>query len=177
MCAREVIATKVLIVFTRGALYEHQKEYDQAEKEFRSVLKADPDNAGALNYLGYMLADRNIRLDEAQQMISKAVDLEPDNGAYLDSLGWLHYRQNHLDQAADELRQALDKIKKDPTVHDHLAEVYFKQGKIKEAIQQWEASVSEMKGAAPSEQDPEELAKITRKLEGAKVLVSQNQKK
>src|SRR3569833_1727001 len=117
------------IVFMRGALYEHEKDYDEAEKAFRSVLKTDPDNAGALNYLGYMLADRNVRLDEAQQLISKAVSLEPDNGAYLDSLGWVHYRQNRLDQAADELRHALDRIKKDPTVHDHLAEVYFKQGK------------------------------------------------
>jgi len=48
----------------------------------------DPDNAGALNYLGYMLADRNVRLDEAQKLVSKAVELEPQNGAYLDSLGW-----------------------------------------------------------------------------------------
>ena len=61
--------------------------------------------------------------------------------------------KNRLDQAANELRQALDKVGKDPTVHDHLGDVYFKQGKIREAIQQWEASVSEMK-TAPGEQDP-----------------------
>jgi tetratricopeptide (TPR) repeat protein len=159
---------KQAIVFMRGAMYEHQKEYDEAEKEFRTVLKADPDNAGALNYLGYMLADRNVRLDEAQQLISKAVDLDPDNGAYLDSLGWVHYRQNRLDQAADELRQALDRIKKDPTVHDHLAEVYFKQGKFKEAAQEWELSVSEMKVASPSEMDAAELKRISQRLEDAK---------
>jgi tetratricopeptide (TPR) repeat protein len=159
---------KQTIVFMRGALYEHQKDYDQAEKEFRSVLSADPDNAGALNYLGYMLADRNVRLDEAQQLISKAVDLEPDNGAYLDSLGWVHYRQNHLDQAADELRQALDRIKKDPTVHDHLAEVYFKQGKFKEAAQEWELSVTEMKAASPSEMDAAELKRISQRLDEAR---------
>ncbi len=156
------------IVFMRGAMYEHQKDYDQAEKAFRTVLKSDPDNAGALNYLGYMLADRDVRLDEAQQLISKAVDLEPDNGAYLDSLGWVHYRQNRLDQAADELRQALDRIKKDPTVHDHLAEVYFKQGKFKEAAQEWEMSVSEMKVASPSEMDAVELKRISQRLEEAK---------
>ncbi|HVW07583.1 MAG TPA: tetratricopeptide repeat protein [Bryobacteraceae bacterium] len=156
------------IVFMRGALYEHQKDYDQAENAFRSVLKTDPDNAGALNYLGYMLADRNVRLDEAQQLISKAVDLEPDNGAYLDSLGWVHYRQNRLDQAADELRHALDRIGKDPTVHDHLAEVYFKQGKFREAAQEWELSVSEMKTASPSDADPAELKRISQRLEEAK---------
>lgn len=159
---------KQAIVFMRGALYEHQKDYDEAEKAFRAVLKSDPDNAGALNYLGYMLADRNVRLDEAQQLISKAVDLDPDNGAYLDSLGWVHYRQNRLDQAADELRLALDRIRKDPTVHDHLAEVYFKQGKFKEAAQEWELSVAEMKAASPSEMDAAELKRISQRLEEAK---------
>jgi tetratricopeptide (TPR) repeat protein len=166
-------AEKQAITFLRGAMFEREKNFDAAEQQFRKILAAEPNNPGALNYLGYMLADRNIRLEEAQQLISKALDADPGNGAYLDSLGWVHFRLNKLDQAAGELQEALSKAQKDPTVHDHLAEVYFKQGKIREAIQQWEASVSEMKGAAPSEQDPEELAKITKKLEGAKVLISQ----
>jgi len=80
----------------------------------------------------------------------------------------VHYRQNRLDQAADELRQALDRIKKDPTVHDHLAEVYFKQGKFKEAAQEWELSVSEMKVASPSDMDAAELRRISQRLEEAK---------
>jgi tetratricopeptide (TPR) repeat protein len=173
---------KLDIIFRRGAMYEHQKEYDEAEKQFRSVLKADPDNAGALNYLGYMLADRNVRLDEAQQMISKAVDLEPDNGAYLDSLGWVHFRQNRLDQAADELRQALDSrsdrsIRNDPTVHDHLGEVYFKQGKFKEAASEWELSVTEMKNASPSDMDAAELKRISQRLEDAKTKANSGAKK
>ena len=162
------------VIFRRGAMFEREKSYDDAEREFRKVLQKDPNNAEALNYLGYMFADRGVRLDEAQQMISKALDIVPGNGAFLDSLGWVHFRQNHLDQAADELRQALDRIgNDDPTVHDHLGEVYFKQGKLKEAIQQWEASVAGMKAAAPSEQDPEELAKISKKLENAKVRVAE----
>jgi cytochrome c-type biogenesis protein CcmH/NrfG len=109
-------------------------------------------------------------------LISKAVDLEPDNGAYLDSLGWVHYRQNRLDQAADELRHALDRIKKDPTVHDHLAEVYFKQGKYREAAQEWEMSVSEMKSASPSDSDPAELKRITERLDEAKAKAPKAQK-
>jgi tetratricopeptide (TPR) repeat protein len=169
----ESLQDKQTIEFMRGAMYEREKNFDAAEKAFRSVLAADPQNAGAMNYLGYMYADRNVRLDEAQQLISKALDLEPDNGAYEDSLGWVYYRLNKLDQAADELRMAIDKVGKDPTVHDHLGDVYLKQGKIREAIQQWESSVSEWKVAAPSEQDPVELAKVTKKLEGAKVKVSE----
>ncbi|HKD05148.1 MAG TPA: tetratricopeptide repeat protein [Bryobacteraceae bacterium] len=167
---------KQAIIFRRGAMFERQKSFDDAEREFRKLLQADPNNAEALNYLGYMFADRGVRLDEAQQMISKALDIEPGNGAFLDSLGWVHYRQNRLDQAAGELRQALDRIgNDDPTVHDHLGEVYFKQGKLREAIQQWEASVAGLKAAAPSDQDPEELAQVSHKLESAKTKIAEKQ--
>jgi len=161
------------ITFARGAMYERQKNYDAAEEQFKKVLNRDPNNASALNYFGYMLAERGVRLEEAQQYISKALDIQPGEGAFLDSLGWVYFRQNRLDQAAELLRKALDKIGNDATVHDHLGEVYFKQGKIREAIQQWEASVSEMKAAAPSEQDPEELSKVSKKLETAKVRVAE----
>ncbi len=164
---------KQTIEFMRGAMYEREKNYESAEKAFRNVLATDPMNAGAMNYLGYMFADRGIRLEEAQQLISKALDLDPDNGAYQDSLGWVYYRLNRLDQAADELRMAVDKVGKDPTVHDHLGDVYFKQGKIREAIQQWESSVSEWKISAPGDQDPVEQAKVTKKLEGARVRVTE----
>jgi tetratricopeptide (TPR) repeat protein len=164
---------KQTIEFYRGAMYEREKNYDAAEKSFRNVLDSDPENAGAMNYLGYMFADRGIRLEEAQQLISKALDLEPDNGAFQDSLGWVYYRLNKLDQAADVLRLAVDKVGKDPTVHDHLGDVYFKQGKIREAIQQWEASVAEWKIAVPADQDPVEYAKVAKKLEGARVRVAE----
>lgn len=164
---------KQAILFLRGAMYEREKNFDAAEQQFRKVLASDPKNPGALNYLGYMFADRNVRLEEAQQMITQALDVDPGNGAYLDSLGWVHFRLNKLDQAAGELQEAMSKSGNDPTVHDHLGEVYFKQGKIKEAIQQWEASVAGMKSAAPSEQDSEELSKVTKKLENAKVRVSE----
>jgi tetratricopeptide (TPR) repeat protein len=164
---------KQQLQFMRGAMYEREKNFDAAEKAFRDVLAADPDNSGAMNYLGYMFADRSINLDEAQQLILKALDLEPGNGAYEDSLGWVYYRQNRLDQAVDQLRMALEKVGNDPTVHDHLGDVYFKQGKIREAIQQWEVSVTGWKTAAPGDQDPVELAKVTKKLEGAKVKVAE----
>ena len=166
-------AEKQQLQFMRGAMYEREKNFEAAEKEFRAVLAADPENAGAMNYLGYMFADRDTNLDEALQLILKALDLEPGNGAYEDSLGWVYYRQNRLDQAADELRLAVNKVGSDPTVHDHLGDVYFKQGKIREAIQQWEVSVSGWKAAVPGDQDPVELAKVTKKLEGAKVRISE----
>ena len=131
------------IAFRRGAMYERMKKYPEAEAEFRKVLEMDPDNDAALNYLGYMLADRNIRLDEARDLVSKAVAHSPTTGAYLDSLGWVYFRLNKLPEAEDKLREALRYMSRDPTVHDHLAEVYFKEGKIREAIAQWQSSVRE----------------------------------
>ncbi len=157
------------IYFTRGAMYEKMKNYSAAEAEFRKVLESNPQNSGALNYLGYMLADRNTRLEEARDLIRKALDIEPDNGAYLDSLGWVNYRLNKLDEAEVNLRQSIERIHGDPTVYDHLGDVYLKQGKVKEAIAQWQFSIKEWERTPQSELDPEEVAKVTKKLEGARV--------
>ena len=161
------------IFFMRGAMYERMKQFDQAETEFRKVLKLNPDSAGALNYLGYMFADRNVRLDEAAQMVKRAVDLDPQNGAYLDSLGWVYYRQNRLNEAENLLVNALAKIGKDPTVHDHLGDVYFKLGKTKDAITQWQASLAEYHASPDPDIDPGEIATISKKLESAKVRLAQ----
>jgi len=162
---------KEAVYFTRGAMYERLKKWDAAEAEFHKVLELNPDNASALNYLGYMFADRNVHLDEAQKMISRALELDPDNGAYLDSLGWVYYRQNRLEDAEHALVRALSKsgIGQDPTVHDHLGDVYLKLGKTKDAITQWQASLKEAETNAESDIEPGELAQINKKLEDAKV--------
>ncbi len=157
------------VLFLRGAMFEKQKRYDEAEKQFRRVLEVAPENASALNYLGYMLADRNVRLQEALELIQRAVDQEPTNGAFLDSLGWAYYRLNKLDEAADYLRKSLQRGTKDPTVHDHLGDVYLGQGNLKDAISHWEIALREWRGNAPSDQDESEVAKIQKKLESAKV--------
>lgn len=160
---------KESIAFMRGAMYERMKNYTAAEEEFRKVLTMNPENSSAMNYLGYMLADRNVRLEEAHDLIQKAVEREPNNGAYLDSLGWVFFRLNKLPEAEEKLRQALEFMSRDPTVHDHLGDVYFHQGKIREAIAQWQNSLKEWQASAPSELDHSELAKIQKKLDDAKV--------
>ncbi len=166
---------QITTYFLRGTLYERQKKYDLAEKEFREVLKLDPANASAQNYLGYMLADQNTRLEEAQQLILKAVDSEPNNGAFLDSLGWVYYRQNKLKEAEEQLNRSIQMITRDPTIHDHLGDVYFKQGRIKEAIAQWQSSLKEWDTSSPADREPEEIAKVQKKLEGARVRLAKEQ--
>jgi tetratricopeptide (TPR) repeat protein len=163
------------IFFMRGAMYERMKKYDDSETAFRKVLAVNPDDAETLNYLGYMLADRNVRLEEAQKLIQKALDEAPNNGAFLDSLGWVYFRLGKLDEAQNILVQALERIGEDPTVHDHLGDVYFKLGKTRDAVAQWQASLQQFRKSA-EEADPDEVAKVTRKLEDARVKLAKDQK-
>jgi tetratricopeptide (TPR) repeat protein len=166
---------KTTIQFMRGVMLERQKKMEEAEAEFRKVIAADPENASALNYLGYMLADQNIRLQEAHDLIQRALDQEPNNGAYLDSLGWVYYRMNRLDDAEHELQRSLQFYSKDPTIHEHLGDVYFKQGKLKDAISQWQTSLNEWNTSTPGDRDPDEIAKVQKKLEGARVRLAKEQ--
>jgi tetratricopeptide (TPR) repeat protein len=158
-------------------MLERMKKYDEAETSFRKVLALNNEHAGALNYLGYMLADRNVRLDEAYQLIRKAVDIQPGNGAYLDSLGWVCFRQGKLTDAEGLLVKALDRMAQDPTVHDHLGDVYFQLGKTKEAIAQWTASLKNFKDQPPSDVDPEEVSKVGTKLDAARVKLAKETKR
>lgn len=160
---------KIAVWFMRGAMYERQNRVDKAEVEFRKVLKADPDNAGAMNYIGYMLADRNQRLPEALNIILQALEREPGNGAYLDSVGWAYYKLGRYEEAEKSLRRAVDKTPHDPTVHDHLAEALMKEGKVGEAVAQWQISLKEWGTSSPAEMRPEEVAGVKSKLETAKL--------
>ncbi len=160
---------KGTVYFMRGAMYERMKNYAAAETEFRKALALDPDNASVLNYLGYMLADRNVRLEEAHKLISRALELDPYNGAYLDSLGWAYFRMGKLDEAETNLRLSLQRVSGDPTVRDHLGDVLAKRDKLKEAIAEWQASLKAWEASSPAEKDPVEVAKVSKKLEDAKV--------
>ena len=160
---------KEAILFMRGAMYEKAKQFEKSEAEFRKVLAVNPNSASALNYLGYMLADRNIRLSEAHDMIKKALDQEPNNGAYLDSIGWVYFRLGRLDEAEEYLKRAAAKAAKDPTVNDHLGDVYQKQSNLKEAVAQWELALKMWNASAPADVDQAEVAKIQKKLESGRV--------
>jgi len=155
--------------FLRGAAYERQKKYDPAEEVFRKVLAADPQNAAVLNYLGYMLVDRGQKLDESLIMIKKAVELEPANAAYLDSLGWAYFKLGNYELAEDNLNKAAQHMGTDPTVQEHLGDLYQKTGRLKLAASHWERSLDEWNKTIAAEVDTDSVAKIQKKLESAKV--------
>jgi tetratricopeptide (TPR) repeat protein len=166
---------KDYVYFIAGSVYERQKKYEQAENYFRKVLASDPKNATTLNYLGYMLADRGTRLNEALELIRKAVALDPQNGAFLDSLGWVYFKLGKYDMAESELRHALERIDNDPTLHEHLGDVYQKTNRLKLAVTQWERSLEEWKKTTPAEVEPADVAKVQKKLDGAKVKLAKEE--
>jgi Tfp pilus assembly protein PilF len=156
-----------------GAVYEKQKQYDKAETEFKKVLGVNPKNAQVLNYYGYMLADRGIRLDEAQDLIQRAVDQDPNNGAYLDSLGWVYFKQNHLQEAETNLRKAIERESHDPTIRSHLGDVYAKQGRMDQAAIEWEKSLAEWRRSLPADLESDKVAEVEKKLNQVKHRVAQ----
>jgi len=160
---------RIYLLFLRGESAERQKHFDPAEQFFKQVLEIDPSNAMTLNYLGYMMADKGIRLPEALKMIRKAIELEPMNGAFLDSLGWVYFKMGQYELAEDNLRQAVERDQSDPTVHEHMGDLYEKTGRIRQAAAQWERSLTELAKSAPADVDPGDVAKVQKKLETARI--------
>jgi tetratricopeptide (TPR) repeat protein len=159
--------------FMLGAIFERQKKYDQAEEEFRKVLEANSRNSSVLNYYGYMLADRGIRLDEAADLIKRALAEDPNNAAYQDSLGWAYFKQNKLPEAEELLRKAATRESHDPTILSHLGDVYAKMGNDNLAETQWQKSVDEWHRALPGDFEPAKLTDVEQKISALKRRLAQ----
>ncbi|WNW13447.1 tetratricopeptide repeat protein [Pseudomonas sp. DTU_2021_1001937_2_SI_NGA_ILE_001] len=124
------------LLYTRAMLAEKRDNLAQMETDLRAILKRDPENAMALNALGYTLADRTTRYAEARELIEKAHQITPDDPAVLDSLGWVNFRMGNLEEAERLLREALQRFP-DHEVAAHLGEVLWARGKEREARQVW----------------------------------------
>jgi tetratricopeptide (TPR) repeat protein len=129
------------VSFELGALLERQQQYAQAEAAFRQAIALQPDHAPALNYLGYMFAERGERLAESVELIKRALAVEPDNGSYLDSLGWAYYRDGEFALAEEYLRRAAEQLTRNSVVQDHFGDVLFSLERYKEAIQAWQEAL------------------------------------
>ena len=127
----------VATMFTLGDVYADAGRSADAERMLRQVVAADPTNANALNYLGYLLATRGEQLDEAIRLVRRALEAEPDNGAYLDSLGWAHFRKGDMDEAEKYLAAAAQKLPENSEVQDHLGDLHERKGRLSEAIVAW----------------------------------------
>jgi tetratricopeptide (TPR) repeat protein len=125
------------VSFELAAVFEKQKKYSESEAVFRQLIAKEPDHAGALNYLGYMLAERGDRLNESVELIQRALKIDPDNGSYLDSLGWAYFKAGKFDLAAEHLKRAADQLVTNSVVQDHYGDVLARLGRYDQAIAAW----------------------------------------
>ncbi len=128
------------ILYTRAMLAEKMGRLDVLERDLRAIIAAEPDNAQALNALGYTLADRTERYEEALALINQALELTPDDFYILDSMGWVLYRLGRLEEAVDFLEKARE-IRNDPEVAAHLGEVLWVMGDQDAARDVWESAL------------------------------------
>ena len=137
------------IFYSRGICHERGGAFDLAEADMRRALELQPDEPQVLNYLGYSLVDRGVKLDEALSMIERAVIERPDSGYIIDSLAWAYYRLGRYAEALAPMEQASLLEPVDPVVTDHLGDVYWAVGRTREAEFQWHRALS----FAPIEKD------------------------
>lgn len=128
--------------FLRGSMKERAGDWMGAEADLRHALQRRPDEAVVLNYLGYSLLDRGLKLPEATAMIEKAAALRPADGGIVDSLGWSQFRQGRFDEAVVTLEKAAELEPSDPTVNEHLGDAYWRMGRLIEARFRWQAAMA-----------------------------------
>lgn len=151
------------LLYARAICYERTDQWELAEADFRAALELNANQPQVLNYLGYSLVEKQIKLTEALAMIERAVAASPDSGYIVDSLGWALYRLGRFDEAVPHMERAVELLPVDPVVNDHLGDVYWAVGRYREAEFQWMRALSFVdRGEMAEDADPE---RIRRKLE------------
>jgi tetratricopeptide (TPR) repeat protein len=136
----------------------------EAEATLRAILERDPDNHIALNNLGYYLAERGDRLDEALELTKRAVNIDPTSGSFLDSLGWVYFRMGRLSEAQRYLEQALDYQPHDPTIHEHIGDLYLRQGRLDQARRSFERALEFAREKEERQRIQTKLQQLTAKI-------------
>jgi tetratricopeptide (TPR) repeat protein len=139
--------------YARGITQEREGAWDAAEADFRFALGLSPNQPLVLNYLGYGLVEKRIKLEEAQAMIQTAVNQRPNDGYITDSLGWVLYRVGKFDQAVPHMERAVELMPVDPIINDHLGDTYWMVGRKLEAAFQWRRALS----FEPEDKDAERI--------------------
>lgn len=134
---KEMTKREAALYFARGTAFERLKQFERAERDIEKSLSIFPDNAVALNYIGYMLVDLQRDQKRGKRYIEQALALKPYDGSIIDSLGWAYYHEGNYQEALIHLERAATLLPADPTVTEHLGDVYYKQGRLDEAKTQW----------------------------------------
>jgi tetratricopeptide (TPR) repeat protein len=149
-------------------MYQNVRRFADAEKVLRQMLASDPNNADALNFLGYMLANNNDRLDEAIRLVTQALERDPGNGAYLDSLGWAHFKKGNLGEAEKYLTEAAAKLPKNAEVLDHVGDLQARRSRWQEAITWWSQALQGEGSGTNKDEIQKKIENAKGKLQNAK---------
>ena len=175
---------------TLSNLYSQMKDYVRSEEQLQIILKSDPSDSTASNDLGYLWADQNRNLEEAERLIRRALDLDreekrrgqaistaalEENAAYLDSLGWVLFRRGKLQEAAQLLEQAakLSRSDEDPVIWDHMGDIYSRMNEVEKARTAWKKSLQLYEVDKRHKQD-DHYKELKRKLQLVKQEASPN---
>jgi len=142
--ALKTYAKDIDILYDRSLVLERLNRVDESIRDLEYIVKKQPENAAALNALGYTLADRTDRTKEALEYLNRALELQPDDPALMDSMGWVYYRLGDNKQALDYLRKAMDMIE-DGEVSAHYGEVLWAAGEKDEAVKVWNKALQKFK--------------------------------
>ena len=153
-----------VLLYTLGTVYERKGDFGKSLEKMRAVLDVNPDNANAMNFIGYTLADRGADFEEAEKLLTRALELKPDNGNYLDSLGWVYFRKGDLQKAAEVLERAQSASPGEPTICEHLGDVYSRLSRQKEAADSYKRALQSLKEDPDQADSPAQRTGIEKKL-------------
>ena len=146
------------LLYEYGLILENGGEHGAALAIMEKIIELKPDNAAALNFVGFSWAEKKINLDQALDYIQRAIELKPDNGYIRDSLGWIYYRLGKIEQAIKELETAAKLSPNDAAILEHLGDVYLESGRVREALQTYKKAVKF------SKEDEQEKKRILEKI-------------
>ena len=153
------------LLFSLAAAYERAGQHVQSIARMREVLAINPDNASALNFIGYTLTEQNVDLDEAERFLHRALELRPETGAFLDSLGWLFFRRHDYGRAVSTLEHASALEPDEPIIAEHLGDAYLGVHRRRDAAGAYRRALE----AARTSNDPDAAAlrpRVEGKLKG-----------
>jgi tetratricopeptide (TPR) repeat protein len=157
---------KETLWYDLGILYDKAGRFDEMVAAMREVIRINPKNSGALNYLGYSFADRGVNLDEALSLLKRAVAAKPEDGFITDSLGWAYYQRGDWDEALAQIQRAYALVPSEPTITEHLGDVWLKKNDRPKALKFFrEASaILQKKAAGGDAEAAKELERVKKKI-------------
>lgn len=148
-------------LFLAGVYLEKDGKYLESMDTMRELIKVEPANSAALNFLGYLMLEHGGDLNEAKKLIERALEIRPDDGAYLDSLGWFYFKLGDLDKAEQFLLRAIKQSPGEGVIMEHLAEVALRRGQV-------DAAIGWLEKATEQNLEPRDRSRIEARLEEAR---------